>query len=256
LTDYSDDDFQRLQALLAWLSAHPACGLYPRQLPLAGIDSKWLEPRIALVASMLAALRGNVVDADAYLLCGLKRPPVTIRLRVLDPALRARLAGLGDISAPVEMVAALDWRPATVLVVENLQSGLALQDLPGAVAIIGLGYAVDLLASLPWCQGAACLYWGDIDTHGYAILHRARSALPHLRSVMMDQATLHAHRALWSHEKAPCAATSLPALTAAEHAVYDALRSNLWAQGVRLEQERIAWDQAWARLRAGSAYAD
>ncbi|WP_373989481.1 Wadjet anti-phage system protein JetD domain-containing protein [Duganella sp. BuS-21] len=252
LADYAELDLQRLQDLLAWLLAHPATGMYPRQLPIAGLDSKWLEPRIAIVASMLATVRGGdgdgVAGADAYTMCGLKRPPATLRIRVLDPALRAVVGGLGDLNAPIDMLARLPWRPDHVLIVENLQTGLALEDLPGTVAVIGLGYAVDVLARLPWAAQANCRYWGDIDTHGYAILHQARTALPHLNSVMMDDATLHRFRDLWSSEGAQSAAAELPGLTPAEHAVYDGLRRHAWGQGVRLEQERISWDYAWSRL--------
>jgi hypothetical protein len=46
-------------------------------------------------------------------------------------------------------------------------------------------------------SGARILYWGDIDTHGFAILDRLRTGMPHMRSLMMDQATLQAHRSLW-----------------------------------------------------------
>ncbi len=54
----------------------------------------------------------------------------TVRLRVLDPILRAQVGGLDDINAPLEMLAARPWQPRHMLIVENLQTGLALQDLP------------------------------------------------------------------------------------------------------------------------------
>ncbi len=197
LADYAELDFQRLQDLLAWLLAHPASGLYPRQLPLAGMDSKWLEPRIGLVALMLAAIRNTAAEtASPHAQCGLKRPPASVRLRVLGPALRAQIGGLDDISAPLETLAALAWQPRHVLIVENLQTGLALQDLPGTVALMGLGYAVDALAPLQWIKQAACWYWDDIDTHGLVILHQARLQWPQLQSLMMDEATLQRHASL------------------------------------------------------------
>jgi len=249
LADFADADFQRLQDLLAWLLAHPDSGLYPRQLPLAGMDSKWLEPRLGLVALMLSTIRQRPADgASTHALCGLKRPPATLRMRVLDPALRAHLGGLTDISAPVETLAGLTWQPATVLIVENLQTGLALQDLNGTVALMGLGYAVDALGSLPWLRQARCVYWGDIDTHGYVILHQARALLPHLASVMMDEATLQRYNGLWTAEASQASACMLAGLTPAEHTVYDGLRSQRWGQAVRLEQERIAWDDALQAL--------
>lgn len=250
LADYSDADFERLQDVLNWLHRHDAeLAIYPRQLPLAGIDSKWFEARSGVLALMLSTLRGASADSgDVYAVTGLRRPPSLLRMRILDPALRATVGGLGDLSAPVDMLAALPWQPSVVIVVENLQTGLALQELPGAVAIMGLGYAVGQLAALPWLAQAHCFYWGDIDSHGYAILHRARLVVPHLQSVLMDELTLLAHAPLWVRETAPAAAETLSRLTTAEHAVYDGLRSHRWGQAVRLEQERIAWDQAWATL--------
>lgn len=254
LADYADADFQRLQDVLDWLHSHDATGLYPRQLPLAGMDSKWFEARSGVLALLLGALRGEAetetvaAGNDIHALTGLRRPPATVRLRILDPALRATVGGLGDLAAPLGMVAALPWQPAVVLIVENLQTGLALQDLPGAVAVMGLGYAVGHLAGVPWLAQARCLYWGDIDTHGYAILQRARQAIPHLESVLMDTGTLLRFAPLWAQEATPAAAGALSALTADEQAVYDGLRSHRWGQAVRLEQERIAWDMAWQAL--------
>lgn len=254
LADYADADFQRLLDLLDWLLAHPASGLYPRQLPVAGIDSKWLETRSGVLAELLAALRGTAAEgADWHALCGLKRPPPLLRMRVLDPALRARVGGLGDMTAPVNELAQLDLPISTVLIVENLQTGLALGDLPGTVAFMALGYGVDQLAQLPWLRAARCLYWGDIDTHGYAILNRARAVLPHLVSVLMEEATLLRFKPLWSDEKVQHGAAALDLLTPEESTVCRALKMHQWGQAVRLEQERIAWDHAWTVLSAACA---
>nr|WP_315400667.1 Wadjet anti-phage system protein JetD domain-containing protein [uncultured Duganella sp.] len=267
LADYADSDFQRLLDLLAWLRAHPASGLYPRQIPLAGMDSKWLEPRKGVVADLVAAAAadgngggdaegdggGFASGKDFHQLCGLKRAPSLVRMRVLDPALRAVVGGVGDISAPVEALAAISWQPAKVVIVENLQTGLALEDMPGTVAFMALGYAVDALGAVPWIDRAACLYWGDIDTHGYAILHQARCRFPHLVSVMMDEATMLRFAALWTEERSQHSAQDFAGLTPAERAVYAALRNNTWGQRLRLEQERIAWDVAWPALSGGAA---
>ena len=93
------------------------------------------------------------------------------------------------------------------------------------------------------------LYWGAIDTHGFGILNRARSSLPAVESVLMDDATLHRFRALWTEEKTQHGASELAGLTSAEAAVYATLKQNLLAQNLRLEQERVAWDHACAVLR-------
>lgn len=249
LADYGDADFERLADMLGWLQANPASGLYPRQIPLAGIDSKWMETRKGLLSDLAGALRAPACDGgDVYQVCGLKRPPVLLRMRVLDPALRARLGGLGDITAPVDEIARLELPAANVLIVENLQTGLALADVPGTVAFMALGYGVDLLAQVRWIARARCIYWGDIDTHGFAILHQARSCLPEVTSLLMDEPTLLRFQDLWAAEPAQHSTAELALLTVPENAVYSALKQGRWGHNLRLEQERIAWDHAWPEI--------
>jgi len=170
-------------------------------------------------------------------------------LRILDESLRQRVGGLNDISAPWEQLAELDLPVIKVFIVENLQTGLAFDDLPGSVVIMQLGYGVDVLGRLPWITTAHCVYWGDLDTHGFAILNRARCHLPGLKSVLMDEETLRSHQDLWVEEKDQHAAETLPLLTDPEQAVYQSIKRNAWGQNVRLEQERIAWDVAWKTLQ-------
>ena len=83
-------------------------------------------------------------------------------------------------------------------------------------------------------------YWGDIDTHGFAILNRLRHHLPHARSMLMDRATLLDHRDHWTTESSPTAAT-LDRLDQAESALYADLVSDAYGRSVRLEQERISF---------------
>lgn len=250
LADYSELDYQRLIDMVAWIEKNPASNLYPRQLPVSGLDSKWLEKRKGLLADLIDAVRGeSATEGDFFQRCGLKAPPQLIRLRILDDYLRQRVGGLEDISAPREQLAELDLPVTNVFIVENLQTGLAFDDLPGSVVIMQLGYGVDVLGRIPWAAMAHCIYWGDLDTHGFAILNRARSYLPELKSVLMDEETLQNHHDLWVEEKDQHGAETLPLLTDPEQAVYHAIKRNAWGQNVRLEQERIAWDVAWRALQ-------
>jgi hypothetical protein len=140
-----------------------------------------------------------------------------------------------------------------VFIVENLQTGLAMSDMPGAVVFMRLGYNVDVLARLPWLARARCMYWGDLDTHGFAILHRARSYIPELQSVLMDEETLLRHKALWVDEAAQHSAAELTLLTKEEQQLYRDLKQQRWGQNVRLEQERIDWTTAWNVLQGSLA---
>ena len=249
LADYDDADFNRLREMLGWLLANPASNLYPRQVPVLGADSKWLESRKGVLAELLAALRPGAPDADDfYRMCALKKAPAQVRMRLLDPRLRALVGGLGDITAPPAQLAALALPVSTVYIVENLHTGLAFDDVAGAVVFMAMGYSVDLLGQVPWIAGARCVYWGDIDTHGFAILNRARGYFPSLESALMDEQTLLRFRELWTGEQSQHAAQQLPLLSAAEAHVYCSLKTNSLAQHVRLEQERVGWDYARAVL--------
>jgi len=150
--------------MLEWIIANPNSNLYPRQLPIAGLDSKWLEGRKGLLPDLVATIKGEVDERDFFQVCGLKPLPHLIRMRILDQVLSKQLGGLTDILAPWEELAYLDLSVTKVFVVENLQTGLAFPDIPGALVFMRLGYNVDVLARLPWIAKAKCIYWGDLDT--------------------------------------------------------------------------------------------
>lgn len=244
LADYADDDFERLFALLSWFDANPASGKYLRQLPVEGLDTKWIEKRRGLVMDMLQAIRGLQGAREFYSLCGLMLPRHRIRVRLLCQGLRRAVSGLRDIEAPIEELAALTILPSAVIIVENLETGVALPDIPGCIAFMKLGHAVSVLNALPWLRDAPVIYWGDIDTHGFAILDRARAVIPGLRSILMDEVTLLSYRSLWGQEPAQHPDVALSRLTENERVVYSGLQSNTWGQKVRLEQERVAWVHA------------
>jgi hypothetical protein len=248
LADYAGDDFERLIALLSWFDANPNAGKYLRQLPVEGLDTKWIEKRRGLVMDLLQAIRGVQGYREFYSLCGLIRREHRIRVRLLCPELRRAAGGLSDIEAPIEELATLALAPRAAVIVENLETGVALADRPGCIAFMKLGNAVSVLNALLWLRDVPVLYWGDIDTHGFAILDRARAVIPGLRSILMDEVTLLSHRSLWGQEPAQHPDVALPHLTDGERIVYSGLRSNTWGQKVRMEQERIAWLQAMETL--------
>lgn len=244
LADYAEADFSRLFAMLDWLERNPASGLAPRQLPVIGLDTKWLEKRTGIITELLKSILNSDQSGDFYAVCGLRRPKPRVRMRILCPQLRALVGGLNDIEAPTNELAALSIKPQRVIIVENLETGLALPDIEGTIAFMRLGNAVNLLAELPWLRDCDAVYWGDIDTHGYAILNRARSLFPHLASVMMSKETLLAHQELWCEENVQCPETELSWLTESEREVFEGLRNGTWGAQLRLEQERIAWQTA------------
>lgn len=157
-------DFVRLVAAVLWFVAHPASVWRIRQLPIRGIDTKWLARHRAVVTGLHVAVTGRAS-------LGLTAAPNLVRVRILDPRLRP--GGLGDISAPAEELARLDIQPENVFVFENLESVLAMPDSPGAVVIHGAGYGVDdRLRDIPWVLNGRVNCWDDLDSHGFAILEQ------------------------------------------------------------------------------------
>lgn len=252
------DDWPRLLAVVAYFQAHPRPGWYLRQLDIPGVDTKFIENRRRLLAELLdLCLPAEAVDprytgARGFeARYGLRQRPVRLRFRLLDPALAIR--GLSDLTVTAAELAALapdrsEPPVRMVFITENEINGLAFPDQPGGLVIFGLGYALEQLGAIPWLHRVAVHYWGDIDTHGFAILDRLRSHLPHTRSLLMDRATLDAHRELCVTEPAEQRFTGgLTRLTGPEQALFGDLRDNALGENLRLEQERIAF--GWLKQR-------
>jgi len=250
LANYCDEDYGRLISLLKWLERNPDSGLYLRQLPLESIDTKWVEQRKGLVTDLMRVISALPPDTDFFGACGLKKPPPRLRLRLLCPHLRAQLGGLDDIEAPLEEIAQLALAPEKILVVENLATGLALPSFPDVVCFMKMGNAATLLADVPWVANAKLYYWGDIDTHGFAILSRVRQRFPGIESLLMDELTMDVYRELCVEEPTPTRTVDTAYLREAEKALYQKLCAGHKGKYLRLEQERIYWPYALKALAA------
>ena len=239
------DDWPRLLAILEWLRAHPRPGCYLRQIDLPGIHTKFIETRRGLLSELLdIVLSEDAIDNDAtgarhfeqrY---GFRAKPALIRFRLLDP--HQRIGGLTDLSIPLADFQRLDPPARRIFITENEINGLAFPAQPESLVIFGLGYGVDALEAVSWLRDREILYWGDLDTHGFAILDRLRGYHPQVRSLLMDEATLLRHRSLWGREPTPIR-RELPRLSDAERRVYELLQDNRLGDRVRLEQERIGY---------------
>ncbi|WP_375163923.1 DUF3322 domain-containing protein [Herbaspirillum huttiense] len=259
LATWSDDDFLRLVSLLEWFDTHPRSGLYLRQIPVSGIDSKWIDlQRRGIVSDLLRRIRRQIPvpegeklpsDLDFYDRCGLLRPPLPFRVLLLSPELRRAVGNLRDIQAPLDQVRALELVPRRALVVENLETAYCLPDFPQTVAFVGLGNAVSLASTMPWMEDVPVIYWGDIDTHGFTILSRARKVFGDVTSTLMDEITLKTFMNRSIPEPTQSLNADVSHLSAGEATVYRGLLDGTWGQSLRLEQERIDWAYCEQRLK-------
>lgn len=250
-----DDRIARLTAVHAWIIARPRPDCYLREVDVAGVDTKFIETHREVLAQWLdLTLPTSEIDDSARGLSGFiqrygfrERQP-RIRMRSLDPALPliqsndGVLLSQADIALDVDSAAQLAPAHSRVLIVENEINYLALPDLPDTIALFGSGYGHAAIAKLQWLAGLELIYWGDIDTHGFAILNELRARWPKVRSILMDRETLLEHRTLWGQESSPTRA-ELAHLDDDERSLYAALVADVYGPQLRLEQERIR--QGW-----------
>ena len=250
-------DWERILAVLVWFRAHPRCGLYLRQLDIAGVDTKFIEGRKPLLAELLdivlppealgdAGAAGAAGQRSFEARYGLASKPSQVRFRILDE--RLSIQGLTDLAVPAREFASLDLPVERVFITENEINGLAFPSVPGSLVIFGLGYGLDRLSEVRWLHRRALHYWGDIDTYGFHILDRLRALFPGAQSFLMDRETLLGHAPLWVRESNPYDG-ELARLTSTERALYDDLRRNRLGERVRLEQERIPY--GWVQRALG-----
>ncbi len=236
-------DMPRLIAAYQWLDDHRGSRKYLREISAPGVDTKFAERHRPVLAAMLAVPAGGPGFLAGL---GLTGKPALVRLR---PAPSLGLpAPLTELAVRAEELAQLPVTPRVAVIVENEISYLSVAVPDDGVVIWGRGFDVDAVGRLPWLAGAEIRYWGDIDTHGFAILDRLRAWLPGARSVLMDRETLLAHRDRWVTEDRPTRAV-LSRLTADENDLYTELVADGLGERVRLEQERIDWEWASRGLK-------
>ncbi len=238
-------DWPRILGVLAWFRDHPRSNLYLRQVDIPGVDTKFVEGRKPLFSELLDIVlerhddpvTGTVTQTFEHRY-GLRTRPPVIRFRVLDS--RIAIAGLRDLTIPASDFASLNIAARHVFLTENEVNFLAFPDFAEAVVVFGKGYGAGLLHAASWMSGRHIYYWGDIDTHGFAILDRLRARFPNVRSFLMNRETLLAHRTLWVLEQAPYRA-ELSHLDPDEQTLFDDLVHDRFGEKVRLEQERISY---------------
>jgi len=241
--------WQKLLKVADWFIAHPNPDIYIRQIDLTGIDSKFIEQHTA----QLTVLLDTLLPSSAITPCekkfelryGLRYDQHLIRFRLLDPALA--LSGFTDLTLPLEDFCRLNLNVDTVYITENKVNGLAFPQAARSMVIFSLGYGIVSLSRAVWLKSKRLVYWGDLDTHGFAILSHCRALFPQTVSMLMDSDTLTANRSLCVTEASPV--KEMPTgLTASEHAVWAALTPTE-GSSLRLEQERIPYRQLEACLQ-------
>ncbi len=240
-------EFELLLAAGTWFSLHDATGLTSRQVPLPGIDAKWLgNKRRQVLICLLSGL--STLE--------LRDQPKQLDFAYLDPAHLATGGRRYDSWVEGD-VAPLPYEPSVVLIVENKDSYLDFPQVDGGICLFGSGWAGMAVASaMPLVhQAKHVVYWGDLDADGFQILNGYRERGVVCESILMDVPALRRyerygtnlekdHRTGIARER-----LELPHLTHAEREAYALITSSEYAGHRRIEQERIPLAAALDALR-------
>ena len=232
----SDDaECARLAETVLWLAAHRPAACYMRELPIEGVDSKWLERHRALCARLLTAVVGfstPLTAEDVEREWRIASPPQLVGVRHAHLS----VAGLGAddfVGLSLDVLSRVPRK--RVVIVENKQTGLSLRLEDDALIVCGMGRSVVALARIAWMEGAQIDYMGDLDQHGLVILAELRAKLPKTKSVLMDVHTFERYRALAVPDPTQPLAMPAQGLTSKELDLFELVQRT----GLRLEQERI-----------------
>ncbi len=225
LTELAEATRKSCPLLVPWVARRPMKALR--------LEARWRQ--LLATVRWIDQWQWPGMDTDAADFEGryrFRRKPGYVRFRSIG------FHGFSELSVRADEFTAAPSGLTRVYVLENEITYLALPCAESAMVIFGGGYAVPVLEPLDWLADLDLVYWGDIDTHGFAILDRLRQRFPHARSMLMDRATLLAHREQWVTEPSPWAAS--PELLDTEEALlYRDLVADVLGPSVRLEQERI-----------------
>jgi hypothetical protein len=235
VADWDPVDVDLLCRAAAWFEQNDASTYSPREVPLEGFHTKWLETRRGAV-SRLAGLDD----------LGLRQPHQSrIHFTYLDNA-HVEAGGRQHDSATVGDTFTPPYSPRVVVICENKDTAIHFPHVEGGIAVEGGGSGAAPFATFPWLRDAPLVvYWGDMDADGLRILAQFRRAGIHARSLFMDYAAYERWER-WGtvtdqHGKV-LTADERPApeeLDDGERNLYDKLTAANWTRYRRIEQEKI-----------------
>lgn len=238
----NDGKWPSLIKVCKYFLTDPKPDLYIRQLPI-DLHTKFIEHNEIVIKSLLDFLIQDAIkdvsEKSIHKRYHLKYDEPTVRVRILDKQLM--IGGLSDIRIPLSDFEKLSINSNNLILTENKMNFLALPALFSTIAIwSGGGFMISYLRNVRWLHERNIFYWGDLDTHGFLILHQMRTYFPRTKSVMMDMETFEHFKGEGVVAGEKISSENLNTLNKAETEMFDFLRIN----NFRLEQEKIRQEYA------------
>ncbi|RAJ81921.1 hypothetical protein CLV59_104146 [Chitinophaga dinghuensis] len=218
---------------------HPRPNVFSREVPHLQ-DTKFMENHESILRSLLDFLiPEHIRDSTASKLekrYYLRYSEKMVHLRSLDKSVKSK-DGFDEKQVPTASFIENPCYENTVLILENQKCLESLPELPSTLAVKRYGGVdVKFFKEVPWLKDKRIFYWGDIDEHGFQILHNLRTYGLDVTSVMMDLQTYMTFKEhAVSGERVE--ATSMVTLTKEEAAMLEYLQCH--REENRLEQEKI-----------------
>ncbi|MBK8192975.1 MAG: DUF2399 domain-containing protein [Lewinellaceae bacterium] len=227
-------------SVLRFFEENPNPELPLRLLPIDGIDTKFIEKNNSILCKIIdASIAPEYIETRFKLLAKRYRLPEHdpfLACYFNDPELVQYFHGFTALAFPANQLAQHIIPARIVIIIENRSSiyQLLQMPLPETLIIFGGGFGVSLLKDVQWLRQVQLHYWGDLDTHGLAILSQVRGYFPNVRPFRMDDRTFQAHQHLLVAGK-PFNGDAPKYLTGDEITLFQYLRMH----NLRLEQERL-----------------
>ena len=186
-----------------------------------------LEKNLIFVEAICDVLHQGEIQATGGLLSWLNcldHPKGWLMIKPLCAKVQQSLGGFPVFQLSTDVLTEFELPAQHIIVVENIQSGLALPMLENSIVVCGGGKNIKWLDAA-WLQHKKVYYWGDLDSEGLNILSMVRQKIPDVIPLMMDEATVLQFQDKMVDE--PDSVFSEPQyLTAEELSLFHALRKN------------------------------
>lgn len=240
LANYSAQERATLLNLLPQLHENMGNGCYLRALNIEKVDTKFIENHLPILTDLCEALYGNVksIGLLSWLGC-ISNPKDWLLVRPLCDKVMHQIGGWSVMRLPSEVLLRNVLPAKIILIIENEQSAYGLGEYKDVICVAGCGKNLKWLEA-EWLKNKIVGYWGDLDSDGLQMLSDARTKIPHVQALMMNDSTLKQFSMNVVPEKTKV--QSVPSnLFPEEESVFQQLRSGVYG-GERLEQEKLSYD--------------
>jgi hypothetical protein len=242
---YSEVDFNVLCTASAWFQQYQGTGLSPRQVPIEGLHSKWLDGHRQHVLALAGVEDLGLVDVR----------PNPVHFTYLDPTHRQSGRRLHDSVCPGFPMQP-EYLPEVVIITENKDTSVLFPEMIQAISVQGHGSAgPTLISRVDWIKEAPrVVYWGDLDSRGFEIVNDYRRYGVNIETILMDPATLTRFarfKAETDDKGVPLKRfpqKAVPFLTEDERLTYEMITDPAGLHPIRVEQERMPLNVALAAL--------